>query len=67
MENSANTESWVTENLANMKNRVTQNPTNTKSWVTNDLANMKNRLFKTQGGGGVGNWKKEKALLQAEG
>jgi hypothetical protein len=36
MENSANTESRVTENLANMKSRVTENLANTENWVMQD-------------------------------
>jgi hypothetical protein len=36
MKNSANTESWVTENLANMESRVTKNSVNIENRVIQD-------------------------------
>jgi hypothetical protein len=42
MENSANTESQVTENSANTESRVIQNSANTESRVTKNSANMEN-------------------------
>jgi hypothetical protein len=56
MKNSANTESWVAQNLANTESRVMKNS-----------ANMENQVMQDWGGGGAGNQKKEKVLLQAKG
>jgi hypothetical protein len=44
--NSANTESWVTENLATMESRGTENSTNTESWVTENSADSESRVMK---------------------
>jgi hypothetical protein len=42
MENSANTENWVTQNSANTESRVMENSANTESRVTENSANMEN-------------------------
>jgi hypothetical protein len=66
MENLANTESRLTENLAITESQVTQSLTNTESRVTKNSANMENWVMQDSGGG-AGNRKKEKVLLQAKG
>jgi hypothetical protein len=67
MGNLANTESWVTENSTNTESRVTQNSANTDSRVTESSTNTENQVMQDSGGGGAGNRRKEKVLLQAKG
>jgi hypothetical protein len=57
----ANTKSWVTENLANMESRVTQNSANTESWVTENSTNMKSRV--TQNSANTESWVTQKIWL----
>jgi hypothetical protein len=55
------------ENLATMESWVTDNLAGTESRVTKSSANTKNRVMQDSGGGGAGNRKNEKVLLQAKG
>jgi hypothetical protein len=56
-QNMANIESWFTQNSANMESQVIENSAKMENWVMQDSG----------GGGGAGNWKREKVLLQAKG